>query len=280
MAQAELLRLYSVVRKSMRNSQPWPSFFERFDLPQSYRSLERRFVTNLQFFSVNYLLLAFIVTAVALRSFRFSSFLLLSGLAWTYVLSVARPGPWTARSRVLALSVGTLLVFYFAGALIAKLFWAAFWAVLAVSIHATLRPLSAKAKAAFGGLGESRGKDGDDYNSGDPARSWNDGGGAWANSNSGGAPAWAEQGGAAKAWQGDSWGQLQPGAGAEWSPAALRSRGAPSAAYPAEMPALPRPGFPAHLPPPAPLHAPPHFQQQLPQTFAADLPRPGAKRRD
>lgn len=283
--QNEFLRLYSVVRKSLRNSQPWPTFFERFDLPRTYISFERRFVTNLQFFSANYLLLAFVVTAVTLRSFRFSLFLVLSGLAWTYVLLVARPGTWNSRTRFLALTCATIFLFYFVGALISKLFWAIFWAAIVVSIHATLRPLSAKAKAAFGGLGESRGKDGDGYSS-DP-RMWNDGGGAWGNANIGSATGWpGEQGGggAAKAaWQGDVWGQQQQGAGPEWNPASLRSRGAPAAVYPAEIvPALPRPGFPAHFTP-APPYAPPSFQQP-PATMAdgarSDLPRPGAKRRD
>lgn len=39
--QREALRLYAAVRRGLREAQPWPSFFERFDLAKDWPSLER-----------------------------------------------------------------------------------------------------------------------------------------------------------------------------------------------------------------------------------------------
>jgi hypothetical protein len=37
----EFLRLYAAVRRGLREAQPWPTFFERFDLAKDWPSLER-----------------------------------------------------------------------------------------------------------------------------------------------------------------------------------------------------------------------------------------------
>lgn len=40
-AQRELLRLYAALRRGLREAQPWPVFFERFDLAKDWPTLER-----------------------------------------------------------------------------------------------------------------------------------------------------------------------------------------------------------------------------------------------
>lgn len=152
------------------NARKWPEFINRFGVPQDWPNMERRVMTNIQYYWQNYAILSLVLSCVMnITSFRTLIFILGMVTAWIYVLFVIRPVPKLKKSdlmqppgeysdivariatlpfeqRALGLVVVSLCVALSFG-IFFRIVASLLLSVCVCTLHAILRPENMKAKA-------------------------------------------------------------------------------------------------------------------------------------
>lgn len=80
----------------------WPEFVDRFAVPKDWPHMERRIMTNIQYYWQNYAILSLVLSCIVnISSFRTLFFILSMVTAWIYVLFIIRPVPGLKKSDLM-----------------------------------------------------------------------------------------------------------------------------------------------------------------------------------